>query len=505
MTISTEDYALLSQDAYNTHTKGNVVTLGGVHYKVLDEVHNHATGYQGTAYARIDTGEVVIAHCGTDGARMPVQDIGTDAGMVLTGVNIQTADAMAFTKHAMELGKDFDSQWHLPFQATVTGHSLGGTLAEITAYKYDLHGETFNAYGAAGLFQDIPKGGDQVIDNVRATDVVSAASTHFGQVRTYASPQDIDILQKAGYTNSSGFHLADPFKGVDLDAHGIDNFTPNNPRLGHSIISPENAALYQENKVMIDRYRGDVMAARTVISADWEIPKVAADGAIAAAHYVGEKTAEGAQIVDRAAHEAYDTAKRDVHQGIEVTERAGRELAHETVQAYDTTRDKVVQGVHAGEHAVEQAAQHVARDVNQGIQATERVGREVAHEATQAYDATRDKIVHGVHAGEHAVEHAAQHVAQDVEQGYQKLSQDGRDALNRIEHMLDSASKGDQNAFRQGTQAFAAMPAGQEMHTQAVAAVNHQEQQAQQAQQQATQQQTAQQAAQPQQSPGFTR
>ena len=34
---------------------------------------------------------------------------------------------------------------------TVTGHSLGGTLTEITAHHFDLRGETFDSFGAASL------------------------------------------------------------------------------------------------------------------------------------------------------------------------------------------------------------------------------------------------------------------------------------------------------------------------------------------------------------------
>jgi pimeloyl-ACP methyl ester carboxylesterase len=414
MTISTDQYALLSQDAYNTHVINDTVTLDGVKYKVLDEVHDQATGYQGTAYLREDTGELVIAHCGTDTARMPVQDIGTDVGMVLTGINAQTADAEAFTKKAMELGRRFDQAQDLPFQATVTGHSLGGALAEITAYKFGLHGETFNAYGAAGLAQGIPAGGNQIIDNVRATDVVSAASQHFGEVRIYASQQDIDRLEKAGYSNRPGFQLANPIEGADLDAHGINNFTPNNPRLGHSIISPENAALYQANKEMIDSYRGEVLAAREVISAGWEVPYAIVHGVESAAHDVGEKIADGVNDIKKVAGSAYDAT-------VHTMERA--------------------------EHAV-------------------------SHAASEAYTAVSQRLEQGAHA----VAQEGKEVVQDVEQGFGRLSQAGHDVLSRIDRLLEASQKGDSYAARQENQALAAMPAGQQMQAAAVAAANQQAQ-----------------------------
>ncbi|MBB5357659.1 pimeloyl-ACP methyl ester carboxylesterase [Rhodanobacter sp. ANJX3] len=340
MTLSTEDHAMLAADAYNTHSLGQEVTLAGIRYKVLDEAHDRLTGYQGTAYVREDTGDVVIAHCGTDAARMKYQDIATDIGMVTAGVNVQTADAMAFTKKALEQGKNYDEQNHLPFHATVTGHSLGGTLAEITAYKYNLHGETFNAYGAAGLFQGVPEGGHQVINYVRATDVVSAASQHFGETRIYASPQDIDRLQKAGYHDTNGpLSPRLPIEGVDLDAHSVTNFLPDNPRLGHSIISKENEALYASHKGMIDQYRHDVLAARTVVSLPWEEQKAGVELGAATARFVGEKATEG----------------------LRTTERAAQYVEHEAAKGYHATVDAASRGIDATVHAADEVAKEVSR------------------------------------------------------------------------------------------------------------------------------------------------
>ncbi|HEY0198831.1 MAG TPA: hypothetical protein VGC19_09855, partial [Rhodanobacter sp.] len=256
MSIDSSDYALLSQDSYHDHQLKDKVTLGGVLYEVLDHTDDPRTGYQGTAYKRLDTGEIVIAHRGTEFDREPVHDGGVDAGMVLVGVNAQTPDAMAFTRKVLEQAKVDSERSGRPMSVTVTGHSLGGTLAEITAYEYGLHGETFNAYGAASLLQGVPHGGHQVIDHVRAGDVVSAASPHFGEVRIYAAQQDIDTLSKAGYRDDGGLLSArNPVKAIDFGAHAIDNFVPDSKTLGHSIITPEDEARYRAHHDMIDRYR----------------------------------------------------------------------------------------------------------------------------------------------------------------------------------------------------------------------------------------------------------
>ena len=324
MSISSTDYALLARDAYQDRRINQTIELGGITYRVIDGMDDPRTGYQGTAYQRIDTGQIVVAHRGTEFDREPLQDGGVDAGMVLTGLNAQAPDAMAFTQRVMDKARRQSEQLGIPCDVTVTGHSLGGTLAELTAARLGLKGETFNAYGAAGLLYGLPEGGHQVIDHVRAGDLVSAASAHVGEVRIYAAPQDIATLSDAGYDDDDGpLSLRNPIKATDFGAHAIDNFVPDNKLLGHSIISAENAALYQAHKGMIDRYREDVRDIRTVLSAPWEVPRAIAHGIETAAREAGEKIAEGARAMgDGAAHVLHE-----VEHGIEkLGDRASRAI-----------------------------------------------------------------------------------------------------------------------------------------------------------------------------------
>ncbi|KAF1718804.1 hypothetical protein CSC75_18050 [Pseudoxanthomonas wuyuanensis] len=59
----------------------------------------------------------------------------------------------------------------------------------------------FNACGTASPGSRIPSGGDHVINHIKAGDFVSATSPHFGQVRMYASADEIATLHTAGYAN----------------------------------------------------------------------------------------------------------------------------------------------------------------------------------------------------------------------------------------------------------------------------------------------------------------
>lgn len=282
MTLSSRDYAALSEDAYRDRKADpNVkVTLNGADYRVLAFSDNKDTGYQGTIYQRLDTREIVVAHRGTEssvdmkGGQLFRDAVKADGGMVINGANTQSPDAIALTQKALDLAKaEGERSGHTP-PVTVTGHSLGGTLAEITAHKFHLHGETFNAYGAAGLKMGIPTGGNDVVNHVRATDLVSAGSPHFGRVEVYANKQDIDALQHAGYENNRKTSMI-PFKGDFRDpidvavhragpAHGIGTFTGSDGK--GSIMTEANRQTAATYDPMIDKYRDDIGGMRSGIT-----------------------------------------------------------------------------------------------------------------------------------------------------------------------------------------------------------------------------------------------
>jgi hypothetical protein len=451
MTIGSTDYALLSQDSYKDHQLNDRIPLGGINYLIVDHINDPRTGYQGTAYQRLDTGEIIIAHRGTEFDREPLHDGGVDAGMVLAGVNAQTSDAMAFTKRVIEHAQ----QQSPPLHVSVTGHSLGGTLAEITASRYGLQGETFNAYGAAGLMQDIPEGGHQVIDHVRAGDVVSAGSRHFGEVRIYAAQQDIDRLSKSGYRDDSNLlSPRDLIGAIDFSAHSIDNFVPHSETLGQSIINPESEARYRAHHGMIDRYRSDVMDLRTGLSANWEIPKLAAESGMALGHAAAQKVTQSVHAVERTAQHAAQTVehtaqsvahtvRHDVLQGVHAAERAVSRGAHDIEHGAQYVVHKAAQGVRAAEHGVQHAAQTV-----------EHTARNVAHTVGENVSQGVHATEHAVSQGIHAAEHAAQSLASDASQAFDALRHpgslfDSKPAPSSVLVRLDHATHPDHPLYQQ--------------------------------------------------------
>lgn len=273
MSMSSQDYAELAEHSYDRKQEmrglvGKEVTLEGVQYRVLEHVDSGRTGYQGTIYQRVDSGEIIVAHRGTEFERERWNDlVKTDGAMVAGRINPQAEDAIALTARAREFANDPRNIdiYGRASEVTVTGHSLGGTLAQITAHYHDLRGETFNAYGAVSLSYRIPEGGDRVINHVTAGDMVSSASPHYGQVRIYAMPQEIEVLRGRGYANDDS-RLFDPRNklGAAIDglaSHDMHHFLNKNGD-GHpdrSVLGdPRTRTLAQEFAPMIGKYREDV-------------------------------------------------------------------------------------------------------------------------------------------------------------------------------------------------------------------------------------------------------
>jgi hypothetical protein len=265
MSLNHQQYADLANDAYLDYVPGvrkpgqkDEVPVNGVKYNILEHVNNPRNGYQGTIYQRVDTGDIVVAHRGTE--QIARDGAYADGSMVLARVNPQAQDAIELTRRAIERAEDIGRGKDKTPEVTVTGHSLGGTLAQITAHHFNLRGETFNAYGAASLGMRIPEGGNTVLNHVMATDTVSAASPHFGQVRVYAQQKEIDLLRE---------NMSLTVAAKTLGSHSMHNFTGEDGK-GHpdrSILAdPDARQLAQRYDPLIDEHRDDLRGMRAGIT-----------------------------------------------------------------------------------------------------------------------------------------------------------------------------------------------------------------------------------------------
>ena len=275
LTMSSQQYANLSANAYPPSGARNgvetEVKFNGVEYNVLKRV-DLPSGYQGTIYQRKDTGDIIVAHRGTEFGDEPIKDgLLADGGMVVKRINRQAQDAINLTKQAIEIAQEIGPRANPP-EVSVTGHSLGGCLAQITAARFNLNGETFNPYGAASLGYRIPEGGNQIVNHVMAGDLVSAAGKHFGKVQMYAEPVELNVLKAAGYEdNGSQFDIRDPVKAAvtGSDSHRMHHFLdvdgdgrPDRSALGN----PQSRELAEKHRPVIEKYRADIENLREGIS-----------------------------------------------------------------------------------------------------------------------------------------------------------------------------------------------------------------------------------------------
>lgn len=264
MTLTSRDYAALSDDAYTDRLPGRreagkeeSLMLNGNLYKVLEHASDPRTGYQGTVYQRVSTGHLIVAHRGTE--ELLRDGVMTDAAMLAARSNPQAGPAQSLTRSALAAAESVHAKQGSALQVTVTGHSLGGTLAQITAHHYDLKGETFNAYGAVGLHGlRIPEGGSNLINHVMATDPVSAAARHFGEVKVHATDQEMSLLARMQFSNSR-FNALIPDYPLSAAAASVDFHSMRHFSGQESVLDDRYAEwLAGKNTRMIEEYRDDI-------------------------------------------------------------------------------------------------------------------------------------------------------------------------------------------------------------------------------------------------------
>ncbi len=280
MTANPAISAAAANDAYKDRRPSDAdphhpasLLLANHTYTILAYKDDPATGFHGTAYMEVvPPYNIIVAYRGTDPdirhhTRTTVQDALADFTMVKDQVNPQEAAARAFTQEVLDKAQAQGISRDL---VTVAGHSLGGTLAEIEAFRFGLRGVTFNAYGAVDLGYGIPAGGAAVTNYVMAGDVVSAASRHYGRTITLASEEDIASLRAGRYLDAApGAPPPNPLLAMRLGDHGNANFLPapdNTDPLGPGNLAQAEAR-YAAHREAIDRFRGDVAADRAELAA----------------------------------------------------------------------------------------------------------------------------------------------------------------------------------------------------------------------------------------------
>lgn len=214
MSIPAEHSARISQHVYGNPDDpvpfkvGARLELDGKRYDIVKIVEDKllGTGYQGAIYQDQATGELIVAHRGTETSLITplLKDGAVDAQMVLARANAQTPFAEALTRDAMEMARNPrfwpDGVTSEP-AVSHTGHSLGGYHAQLQAWMHGHGGASFNAFGAAGIGSTpagIVEGAPPFVSYMRATDVVPASSRQYGDVVAFATEADVAMVTRPG-------------------------------------------------------------------------------------------------------------------------------------------------------------------------------------------------------------------------------------------------------------------------------------------------------------------
>lgn len=128
-------------------------------------------GFAAVAYKNTLTNEIVIAYRGTDS---PLDILISDGQIAFNLTPQQASAAVNFYEKVLAENEDCS--------ISITGHSLGGALAQYVASLKHVPATTFNAPGV-----NIPNGGtsENIINYVNMNDFIGCLNTHIGETRYF--------------------------------------------------------------------------------------------------------------------------------------------------------------------------------------------------------------------------------------------------------------------------------------------------------------------------------
>lgn len=163
-----------SLQMFSLHTYSGFKKLPQGSRQIMSTVYNRNTGFLGKAY-ETESGEIVIAFRGTEIKDIIGRGIWNDIKMACKKLPPQLQNAFIMYQHVK---KSYPNA-----KITLTGDSLGGTLAALVAAETGTKAVTFAAYGAKDLI-DSPKYTSNIINIGDTKDPIFMANVnqHIGKV-----------------------------------------------------------------------------------------------------------------------------------------------------------------------------------------------------------------------------------------------------------------------------------------------------------------------------------
>ena len=189
------DYYSLQMFSLHAYSDSNKLPYGSKQIKPTE--FNHHTGFKGKVY-RAESGELVIAFRGTELEDIKGRGLRNDINMACKILPAQLQNAFTMYK---QVKKEYPNA-----KITLTGESLGGTLAALVAAETGVKAVTFSAYGAKDLI-DSPKYTSNItnIGDTRDPIFMANVNQHIGNV--YVIPDNGEVYMP---------------RMSNLENHGID-------------------------------------------------------------------------------------------------------------------------------------------------------------------------------------------------------------------------------------------------------------------------------------------
>lgn len=150
-------------------------------YEEINTVTNYLTGFRAKIYK--NGSDIVISYCGSDS---PLDYTGSDADMLNKYVPVQANDAR---KVYREICIAYPNS-----KIYLTGHSLGGSLAQIIGSETGAETVTFAAYGTANLHGINNKYNKNITNYGNAQDPIFVANIDNQIGKTLILNSNIDSL-----------------------------------------------------------------------------------------------------------------------------------------------------------------------------------------------------------------------------------------------------------------------------------------------------------------------
>ena len=175
------DYYSLQMFSLHAYSNSRKLPHGSKQIKPTE--FNHHTGFMGKVY-RAESGELVIAFRGTELDDKKGRGLRNDINMACKILPAQLQNAFAMYKQV--------KQEYPNAKITLTGESLGGTLAALVAAETGAKAVTFSAYGAKDLI-DSPKYTSNItnIGDTRDPIFMANVNQHIGNV--YVIPDNGEV------------------------------------------------------------------------------------------------------------------------------------------------------------------------------------------------------------------------------------------------------------------------------------------------------------------------